>query len=70
MANLEHPNTVRVDDFGETAGRFWLRMELATEVQVSGVFLECARKGILEIAPDGATTNALEAMRVPFVVCP
>jgi formylglycine-generating enzyme required for sulfatase activity/tRNA A-37 threonylcarbamoyl transferase component Bud32 len=27
MANLEHPNIVRVDDFGETAGRYWLRME-------------------------------------------
>ncbi len=28
MANLDHPNIVRVDDFGETDGRYWLRMEL------------------------------------------
>jgi formylglycine-generating enzyme required for sulfatase activity len=28
MANLEHPNIVRVDDFGEAGGRYWLRMEL------------------------------------------
>ncbi|BET67802.1 hypothetical protein ASA1KI_27200 [Opitutales bacterium ASA1] len=28
-AALEHPRIVRVDDFGETAGRVWLRMELA-----------------------------------------
>ena len=29
MANLEHPGIVRVDDFGETDGRYWLRMGLA-----------------------------------------
>ena len=29
MANLEHPNILRVDDFGDTDGRYWLRMELA-----------------------------------------
>ena len=28
MANFEHPNIVKVDDFGETDGRTWLRMEL------------------------------------------
>jgi formylglycine-generating enzyme required for sulfatase activity/tRNA A-37 threonylcarbamoyl transferase component Bud32 len=28
MATLEHPNIVKVDDFGETEGRYWLRMEL------------------------------------------
>ncbi len=29
MAQLEHPNIIRVDDFGETDGLYWLRMELA-----------------------------------------
>ncbi len=29
MANLDHPNILKVDDFGETNGRYWLRMELA-----------------------------------------
>ncbi len=29
MARLEHPNILKVDDFGETGGRYWLRMELA-----------------------------------------
>ena len=29
MANLEHENILRVDDFGNTDGRYWLRMELA-----------------------------------------
>jgi len=33
MANLEHPNILKVDDFGETDGRYWLRMELADGVQ-------------------------------------
>ena len=33
MANLEHPHIIRVDDFGETGGRYWLRMELAGGVQ-------------------------------------
>ena len=28
MANLDHANIVRVDDFGETDGHSWLRMEL------------------------------------------
>ena len=28
MANLEHPHIVRVDDFADTEGRYWLRMEL------------------------------------------
>jgi eukaryotic-like serine/threonine-protein kinase len=29
MANLEHPNIVRVDDFRRSQGLYWLRMELA-----------------------------------------
>ncbi len=33
MANLEHPNIVRVDDFGETDGRYWLRMELVEGIE-------------------------------------
>lgn len=28
MAGLEHPNLVRVEDFGDHKGNFWLRMEL------------------------------------------
>ncbi len=34
MANLEHPNIIRVDEFGETEGRYWLRMELAEGVRL------------------------------------
>jgi len=37
MVNLEHPNIVRVDDFGEAGGRYWLRMELAEGVEVGSV---------------------------------
>jgi len=33
MANLEHPNIVRVDDFGETDGRYWLRMDLVEGIE-------------------------------------
>jgi eukaryotic-like serine/threonine-protein kinase len=36
MANLEHPNILKVDDFGETNGRYWLRMELADGVESGG----------------------------------
>ncbi|MBT3328247.1 MAG: protein kinase, partial [Gemmatimonadales bacterium] len=28
MATLSHPNIIKVDDFGETDDRYWLRMEL------------------------------------------
>jgi eukaryotic-like serine/threonine-protein kinase len=47
MANLEHPNILKVDDFGETNGRYWLRMELAEGVagctlQVAGCTLQVA----------------------------
>ena len=35
MANLDHPNIIQVDDFGETEGRYWLRMELAEGVEVA-----------------------------------
>jgi serine/threonine protein kinase len=28
MANLQHPHIVKVDDFGQTDGTYWLRMEL------------------------------------------
>ena len=34
MANLNHPHIVRVDDFGETEGRYWLRMELVKGVEI------------------------------------
>lgn len=37
MANLEHPNIIKVDEFGETAGRYWLRMELAEGIQKSEI---------------------------------
>jgi len=29
MAQLHHPNIIRVDEFGEANGRYWLRMEIA-----------------------------------------
>ncbi|MEM7392271.1 MAG: serine/threonine-protein kinase, partial [Verrucomicrobiota bacterium] len=34
MAGLDHPNIARVDDFGETESRYWLRMELAHGLRV------------------------------------
>ena len=36
MANLEHANIVRVDEFGETDGRYWLRMELVEGTELEG----------------------------------
>ena len=33
MANLEHAHIVRVDEFGETEGRYWLRMEMVKGVE-------------------------------------
>ena len=33
MANLEHPHIVRVDEFGQTEGRYWLRMQLVHGVE-------------------------------------
>ncbi|MDF7825527.1 bifunctional serine/threonine-protein kinase/formylglycine-generating enzyme family protein [Pontiellaceae bacterium B12227] len=46
MANLEHPNIVQVDEFGETAGRYWLRMELAEGIS-----------GASECLPTGSESN-------------
>lgn len=37
MAQLRHPNILHVDDFGETDGRYWLRMELANGALVNSV---------------------------------
>lgn len=35
MANLDHKNIVRVDDFGKTEGRYWLRMELVKGIIIA-----------------------------------
>ena len=35
MANLDHPNILKVDDFGEAEGRYWLRMELVEGIRRS-----------------------------------
>ncbi len=40
MANLEHQNIIRVDEFGETGGRYWLRMELAQGADTGNLKLE------------------------------
>lgn len=34
MQGVEHPHIVRVDDFGETDGHYWIRMELANGVEI------------------------------------
>ncbi len=39
MANLEHPHIVHVDEFGETDGRYWLRMVLVKGVEPEVVTL-------------------------------
>jgi serine/threonine-protein kinase len=39
MASLHHPGIVRVDDFGETLGRIWLRMQIA-----DGIAMESGRR--------------------------
>ncbi len=43
MARLEHPHVMRVDDFGQTNGRYWMRMPL-----VEGVADGHARRVSLE----------------------
>ena len=39
MAQLHHPGIVLVDEFGETDGRYWLRMELMPGVGAAGTNL-------------------------------
>ncbi len=53
-ARLEHPNIVRVDDFGEDGGRYWLRMELA-----GGVGLQ----QLPGLGGDGRVKSLAELMR-------
>jgi len=36
MASLDHPHIVKVDDFGETDQRYWLRMQLADGLNKNG----------------------------------
>ncbi len=36
MANLDHPNILKVDEFGEVNGRYWLRMEIAEGIPEVG----------------------------------
>jgi formylglycine-generating enzyme required for sulfatase activity len=67
MANLDHPHIVRVDDFGETEGRYWLRMEL-----VKGVELPADRSGdrsadIPVRLPSDAATRADRNVRAPII---
>lgn len=45
MANLDHPNILKVDDFGDTEGRYWLRMEL-----VEGIGIEQAPSPVASAA--------------------
>jgi len=40
MARLNHPNIVKVDEFGETNDRYWLRMELMDGISDDCVSLE------------------------------
>ncbi len=53
MGHLDHPSVVRVDDFGETDGRYWMRLERVSGVAhegrryVSLADLAAARKGRL-----------------------
>jgi serine/threonine protein kinase len=45
MANLDHPNILKVDEFGEVNGRYWLRMEVAEGVDGVSVFgVQCSGK--------------------------
>jgi serine/threonine protein kinase len=53
MANLEHPNIVKVDDFDEFKGRYWLRMEL-----VSGVEVDDLRSVVVRDLPPSPKTTA------------
>jgi hypothetical protein len=52
MANLEHPQIVRVDEFGETEGRFWLRMELVRGI--SGQWSEVSGPSSVVSSPSSA----------------
>jgi serine/threonine protein kinase/formylglycine-generating enzyme required for sulfatase activity len=69
MANLDHPNIVRVDEFGGTGGRYWLRMELAEGVELDGQRVDtlgeyvAAKDG--KLSPEEATaifTEILEGL--------
>ena len=35
MAQLDHPHIIKVDDFGETDGRYWLRMEMVEGIELN-----------------------------------
>ncbi len=61
MANLEHANIVRVDEFGETEGRYWLRMELAegVELEASGTSSHVISLGQLADAGGGKVPQEL-----------
>jgi eukaryotic-like serine/threonine-protein kinase len=45
MAQLQHPNILKVDEFGDTDGRYWLRMELAGGIDTGNLKLETGGGG-------------------------
>lgn len=57
MANLEHPHIIRVDEFGETDGRYWLRMELAGGLRPAENGGQRTEDGLVTLA-DLAKANA------------
>ena len=52
MANLEHQHIVRVDEFGETGGRYWLRMELVRGI--SGQWAVASSQSSVVSSPSSA----------------
>jgi serine/threonine protein kinase/formylglycine-generating enzyme required for sulfatase activity len=57
MAQLRHPHVVHVDDFGQTEGRSWLRMELVTGGSLADRINEL-RETTLPERPDGRIPEA------------
>jgi serine/threonine protein kinase/formylglycine-generating enzyme required for sulfatase activity len=63
MAQLHHPGIVVVDEFGETDGRFWLRMELMEGVGATGGSLITLEDYVWYMGGKLTEEEVLECMR-------
>ena len=57
MATLKHDNIVLVDDFGNSEGRYWLRMELIEGIEGSSEVRECGIAEVGENSTDSLITT-------------
>lgn len=66
MAQLNHPHILKVDEFGETENRFWLRMELADGIPIESI-TPCRAHSLQQLA-DAHRGKLAPGLLLPILV--